>query len=162
MCSLLLQWSKQQLNRYVSLREMPTWMSKTTWDSHALLLKSSFLSFCMQCFLTKQCLMYGSYYDDKDDQVTTRMTNDPKWWCGDCHLMTKVNTLDDTLTTHGMTKIWPWWSWWQVVTICDDHLDKGVMVLKIMWWHLTTSDSIWKLQLAIFIAKVKVAYIADE
>jgi hypothetical protein len=24
--------------------------------------------------------MYGSNYDDKDSQVTKRMTNDPKWW----------------------------------------------------------------------------------
>jgi hypothetical protein len=55
--------------------------------------------------------MYGSYYDDKDDQVTTRTTNDPKIWCGEYHLTTKVTTLDDTLTTRGTTKIRPRQPW---------------------------------------------------
>ena len=64
-------------------------------------------------------------------------------------MTTKVTTPDDTLTTHGTTKIWPWWPWspWQqVVTICDYHCDKLVMTLKITWWHLMTSDNdnIWQ------------------
>jgi len=45
------------------------------------------------------------HVDNKDDQVTMRMTNDPEWQCGNCCMRTKVTILDDTLMTHGMG--WP-------------------------------------------------------
>jgi hypothetical protein len=126
-------------------------MLKTAWESrvlcwsqasYPLVLKTAWGS-CMQCFLTKQHLMYGSYYNDKDDQVTTRMANDPKWWSGECCVMTKVTTPDDTLMIHGTTKIRPWW---QVVITCYNHLDEQAMTLKIILWHLMTPAGIFYCQ----------------
>jgi hypothetical protein len=43
-------------------------------SSCPLVLKNAVGS-CMQCFSTQQHLIYGSYYDDKDDHVITRMAN---------------------------------------------------------------------------------------
>jgi hypothetical protein len=69
--------------------------------------------------------------DDKDDHVTTRMTNNPKWWRVECHVMTKVTPPDNTLTNQEQPKYIP-----------NDPDDK--------WWlpdlsrKLTYVENVWK------------------
>lgn len=91
------------------------------------------------------------------NQVMTRTTNETKWCCGKCLVMTKVTTPDKTFTTHVMTKIWSWQPWWQLWLPI-------VMSVMNWWWpsnFVNTSDNIWWLKLAILSPKQNSAFLAD-
>jgi hypothetical protein len=76
--------------------------------------------------------------EDKDDKVMTRMTNDPKWWCGKSCVTTDVSTADNT-----------WWpKWWPKYDPGDPNNNRWLpWAINVMtcWWpskfssqHLTT------------------------
>ena len=86
--------------------------------------------------------------DEKDNKVTTRTTNNPNCRRGESCVMT------DVTTAHNM-----WWPKWRPKYDLGDpnnnawlHLTINVMT---WWWPWKFLDDIWRLHLAIFIAKVE-------
>jgi hypothetical protein len=76
--------------------------------------------------------------DDKDDKVTTTMTNDPKWRRSESRKTTGTNTTDDS-----------WWPKWRPKYDPDDPDDNGWLPWmisvtthwrpkKFSWRHLMT------------------------
>jgi hypothetical protein len=67
--------------------------------------------------------------------VTTRMTNDPKWWCGESCATTNVATPDNTWWPKLLPKNDPddnrWLPWMINVTTCW-------RPSKFSWWHMAT------------------------